>query len=231
MFFECKKLTIYNNRTKLVDVSFRVDSKLALVGQSGSGKSLILKAILGLCPDNLDVEFEYESDFEYSIGDTISYVPQNPFTSLSPMTKIKNHFTKKYDEICFLFELVDLDISLLQRYPSELSGGELQRVVIALSLENNPKLLLLDEPTTSLDQNIKNRVLDIICSLQSKLNFLILFVSHDFDSVEKICDECVVLKNGKIVENSTTNSILNNPKDDYTKLLIESNLNNRGFRC
>jgi peptide/nickel transport system ATP-binding protein len=158
-------------------------------------------------------------------------VPQNPFTSLSPLTKIKNHFMIDLQKVEHIFGLLDLDLSFLDRYPSELSGGQLQRVVLAIALEHNPKLILLDEPTTALDFDTKNQILDVVNRLQQELDFLILFVSHDLDSIANICDRCIVLNNGLIVEDGKMIDIIDNPQEDYTKLLIESNFNNRGFRC
>jgi peptide/nickel transport system ATP-binding protein len=231
LFFECKKIFISDGDNTLVDVSFKIDGKLGLVGKSGSGKSLILKTILGLSPSNLDFKFDYDSDFLYDIGKSISFVPQNPFTSLSPLTKIKNHFMIDLQKVEHIFGLLDLDLSFLDRYPSELSGGQLQRVVLAIALEHNPKLILLDEPTTALDFDTKNQILDVVNRLQQELDFLILFVSHDLDSIANICDRCIVLNNGLIVEDGKMIDIIDNPQEDYTKLLIESNFNNRGFRC
>ncbi len=225
-----KKLQILNNQKKLVDISFCIKDKSALVGMSGSGKSLSLKAILGLCPHNLQTKTDIISPFKLQNGKSVSFIPQNPFTSLSPMTKIKNHFfcnEKKIDE---LFELVGLEKDLKNRFIANLSGGQLQRVVIAIALSHNPKLLLLDEPTTALDTKTKKSIIDLLNKIQQELKFFMLFVTHDIQSAEKLCNDIIILKEGKIVEEGKIADILTNPKEQYTKLLIQSSFTNREFR-
>jgi peptide/nickel transport system ATP-binding protein len=226
--FECKRLEIFDGDNHLVDISFDIKSSLALVGESGSGKSLSIKAILNLLPQNLSMKFDYKSDFELRCGEEISFVPQNPFTSLSPLTKIKHQFNMDLKYAKENLHLVNLDISTLDRYPSELSGGQLQRVIIAMSLSRNLKLLLLDEPTTALDSLNKNLVLNLIKSLQDKMGFKILFVTHDINSTEILCKDIAVLHRGKIIERGE--DLLNNPKSEYTKNLIEASFSRRGFR-
>jgi peptide/nickel transport system ATP-binding protein len=224
----CKELKIYLKKKVLVDISFKIKSSLALVGESGSGKSLTLKALLNLLPKNLKSQMEIEWEYPLIRGKSISLVPQNPFTALSPLTLIKNQFlTSRAKE---LLELVGLSEDFLYRYPPELSGGQLQRVVIALALEQNPKLLLLDEPTTALDAKTKDMVLKLFKRLQEELGFLILFVTHDIASAKELCLEIAVIKSGKIVESGDIKSVLEHPKSAYTKVLIESNFAFREFR-
>lgn len=211
------------------DINLDIQSSLALVGQSGSGKSLSLKTILGMLPNNLNGQFEYKSDFELN-KKNIGFIPQNPFTSLSPMTKIYKQFFCDDQKIKELFSLVKLDYELKDKFPIQLSGGQLQRVVIAIALSNHPKLLLLDEPTTALDSQSKQNILDILKELQEKLHFLIIFVSHDIQSIQDICEDIAVLKDGVICEYGKTTNIIQNPKNSYTQELLTSNFENRGFR-
>ncbi|MFA6759519.1 MAG: ATP-binding cassette domain-containing protein [Sulfuricurvum sp.] len=212
----------------LLDLSFSVGDSLALVGQSGSGKSLTLKALLGMLPSTLVSDLRLRSEFELLRGKSVAFVPQNPFNALSPLTKIRDQFfSSRLEE---LFALVDLDASLADRYPSELSGGQLQRVVIAMALSIDPMLMLLDEPTTALDPDSKRVVLDLLTRLRDRVGFKMIFVSHDLDSAMSVCEDVCVLKGGVIVERGRLKEVASSPKEAYTKLLIESNFATRGFR-
>ncbi len=222
-------LTIKIQEKELVNISFDITSSTALIGESGSGKSLTLKALLNLLPSFMNLKKEINSDFELNY-DSIGFIPQNPFTSLSSMTKIKNQFFCSQEKKEEVLKLVDLDVSLLDKFPSQLSGGQIQRVVIAIALSRNIKLLLLDEPTTALDEENKKNIINLINDLKKRLNILILFVTHDIDSIKNICDEIIILKNGKIIEKGLTQEILNSPKESYTKKLIDSTFKNKDFR-
>ena len=223
------KLKISSAHKQLVDISFDIKDSSALIGESGSGKSLTLKALLNLLPSSLEVEKEIDSTFELNY-DTIGFIPQNPFTSLSMMTKIKDQFFCPIEKKEEVLKLVDLDISLLNKFPSQLSGGQIQRIVIAIALSRNIKLLLLDEPTTALDEENKTNIINLINDLKSRLNILILFVTHDIESIKDICNEIIILKDGQIIEKGFTRDILSSPKEDYTKKLIKSTFKNKNFR-
>jgi len=225
-----EKLFIKHKENILVDIYFEVNKSLALVGQSGSGKSLTLKSLLNMLPASMTLELEHNSSFELILGKTLSFVPQNPFTALSPLTKIKKQFFTSIVEIKKLFKRLDLDISLLDRFLPELSGGQLQRVVIAMALEQKPKLLMLDEPTTALDPQNRILILNLLQKLQEEFHFKILFVTHDIKSASLLCEDICVIKEGKIIESGKMSDVLKEPKDSYTKTLIESNFSNRKFR-
>jgi len=214
----------------LVDISLNIDKSIALVGQSGSGKSLTLKALLGMLPESMKCELICNSNFELKAGDTISFVPQNPFTALSPLTKIKKQFFISQEKQKKLFLQVGLDTDLLDRFAPELSGGQLQRVVIAMALESSPKLILLDEPTTALDPDTRILILNLLKKLQIEMGFKILFVTHDMNSAKSLCEDLCVIKDGLVVENGKMSDILKNPHAEYTKTLIEANFANREFR-
>ena len=228
-YLNIKKLHIFDNKKKLVDISINVTNSTALIGQSGSGKSLTLKSILKLLPSNLRSEYIVDSDFEDS-RQNIGFVPQNPFTSLSPMTKIQKQFFCTNEKKIELLHLVGLESWVLNRFPAQLSGGQLQRVVIAIALSTNPKLLLLDEPTTALDNKSKKTILELLEQLQQKLDILLLFVTHDIHSIKEICQNIVIIKDGLIVEKGETKKILENPNNNYTKELLESTFENKEFR-
>lgn len=223
------RLKIEVDSKKLLDISFSIKSSTALIGESGSGKSLTLKAILNLLPKNLKVEKDINADFDLNYQ-TIGFIPQNPFTSLSGMTKIKNQIFCSDEKKVEVFNLLDLPLEILEKYPSQISGGQTQRVVIAIALSRDIKFLLLDEPTTALDFENKENIINIIKSLRKNLDIKILFVTHDIDSIRDICDDIVILKSGKIVEFGDTNSVLNYPKDEYTKKLLDSSFKNKQFR-
>lgn len=224
------ELIIRHGDKTLVTCSFTIRSSLALVGQSGSGKSLILKALLGMSDSTLDVRLQKRSDFEWVRGKSVSLVPQNPFTALSPLTKIKDQMFYPRQRVVEIFGWLELEIALLERYPSELSGGQLQRVVVAMALASQPSLLLLDEPTTALDPAAKKVMTTLLKSLQERLGFSTLFVTHDMGVASEVCEDICVLKEGKIIEEGKMQSVLQNPQDGYTRRLIEADFKTREFR-
>ncbi|MDF1881384.1 ABC transporter ATP-binding protein [Sulfurimonas sp. MAG313] len=219
----------YLNET-LVDISFEINKSLALVGQSGSGKSLSLKALLGMLPDSMTLDLDIQAPFELENGKTIAFVPQNPFTALSPLTKVKKQFFASDEKMQELFEQVGLDFELCERFPPELSGGQLQRVIIAMALSSEPKLLLLDEPTTALDPKNRDMIIKLLKDLQDKMGFKMLFVTHDMKSASDLCQDICVIKDGKMVEQGSLDKVLSQPKEEYTQVLISSNFSNREFR-
>lgn len=223
------KLKISIEDKPLLDISFNIDESTALIGESGSGKSLTLKALLNLLPTFMKIEKDIESNFELNY-DSIGFIPQNPFTSLSSMTKISNQFFCSKEKKEEVLELLDLDKSVLNKFPTQLSGGQIQRVVIAIALSRNIKLLLLDEPTTALDEENKSNIINIINNLKKRLNILILFVTHDINSIKELCKEIIILRNGEIIEKGLTQNILSSPEEDYTKKLINSTFKNKNFR-
>jgi peptide/nickel transport system ATP-binding protein len=214
----------------LVDTSFEINNSLALIGQSGSGKSLTIKALLGMLPKDMSAQLEHNFDFELVAGKSVAFVPQNPFTALSPLTKIKKQFFTSKERVLELFHEVELDAALLERYAPELSGGQLQRIVIAMALESSPKLLLLDEPTTALDPQTKEVILALLQRVQKKEAFKMLFVTHDIVSAKDLCEDVCIIKEGKVIESGKMLDVINNPKQNYTKILIEANFANRKFR-
>ncbi|MDY0116618.1 MAG: ATP-binding cassette domain-containing protein [Sulfurimonadaceae bacterium] len=224
------KLHITLDEKTLVDINLTLQSSLALVGQSGSGKSLTLKALLGMLPDTMKLTLDMESTFPLVAGTTVAFVPQNPFTALSPLTKIKKQFFREKEKVVELFQDVGLELDLLERFAPELSGGQLQRVILAIALEANPKLILLDEPTTALDPETRVMILALLKKLQEHYGFKILFVTHDISAAVSLCEDICVLQHGRVVEAGDLKTIMQNPKEQYTKELIASNFANREFR-
>lgn len=228
---DVKRLQIIFKEKQLVDINFRINSSLALVGESGSGKSLTLKALLEMLPQSMQTQSDIESDFILKRGETIAFVPQNPFTALSPLTKIKKQFFVSDERVKELLRELGLSLELLERFPPELSGGQLQRVVIAMALSRRPKLLLLDEPTTALDPQSRTTIIELLKRVQIVEGFMMLFVTHDILSAEALCEDICVIRHGRVVEKGAMQSVLKNPHDLYTKTLIEANFANREFRA
>ncbi len=224
------KLSIKHENKMLVDIYFNINTSLALVGQSGSGKSLSLKALLGMLPSSMEASMDIESSFDLVNGQSLAFVPQNPFTALSPLTKISKQFFASKDIMKELFSELDLDFELSERFPPELSGGQLQRVIIAMALSSNPKLLLLDEPTTALDPTNREIIINLLRRLQEEKGFKMLFVTHDMHSAQALCEEICIIKDGAVVEFGNLKEIVQSPSSEYTKILIESNFSNREFR-
>lgn len=226
---DIKKLKIKSEDNILVDLSFKISNSTALIGQSGSGKSLTLKALLNLLPSTLTIDKKIESNFTLDF-DSIGFIPQNPFTSLSPMTKISKQFFCSEEKKEEVLKLVDLENDVLDKFPNQLSGGQIQRVIIAIALSKDIKFLLLDEPTTALDIKNRNNIIGLIDQLIKKLNILILFVTHDIESIRTLCENIIIIKDGNIVEEGKTSSVLENPQHSYTKTLINSTFKNKEFR-
>jgi len=228
--FTCKELLIQSKAKTLLHVNFSFERSFALIGESGSGKSLTLKALLGMLPQELESTLSYDASYELKRGESIAFVPQNPFTALSPLTKIGKQFMITKGNAQKYLRMVNLDVDFLDRFPSELSGGQLQRLVLAMALSIEPRLLLLDEPTTALDEESKTTVLELIASLQKTCGFDLLFVTHDIGTIEHLCEEVGIIKNGKIIESGLTQQILNDPKEAYTQQLLMSGFRQRSFR-
>ena len=205
------------------DVSFTVqDGKtFGIVGNSGCGKSTIANMLLSLIkPDSGTIE----------IDGTIQIIFQHPETSLDPAKKIGYSLEepmiihRMYDKarVRELLDLVDLGEELLDRYPHQISGGEAQRIMIARALSLDPKILILDEPTSILDVSVQAQVMTLLKELQEKLGLSYLFISHDLDVVRWFCDEIAVMEEGKFVETGRTEDVIGHPKMEFTKKLVEN---------
>lgn len=229
--FTCKQLLVKSRDKTLLNVRFSFEKSFALIGESGSGKSLTLKALLGMLPSELESLMEIDTPYALGRGKEVAFVPQNPFTALSPLTKIGKQFLIDKESAKKYLQMVDLDLDFLERFPIELSGGQLQRVIIAMSLSQEPKLLLLDEPTTALDTESKAHILALIKRLQCECHFDIFFVTHDIETIEGLCEEVGIIKNGLIVEHGNTEQILHQPKEEYTKALLAAGFKNRRWRA
>lgn len=230
---------------KAVDgVSFSVQSgkTLGLVGESGCGKSTLARAILRLIePDSGSVFFQNKDITKLSdkkmkdIRKNFQIIFQDPFGSLDPRFTVFNiiseglmNFSKKIDKK-EIYQKVDQALSdvglskdILNRYPHEFSGGQRQRISIARALVLKPKLLILDEPVSSLDVSIQAQIINLLIDLQKERGLSYMFIAHDLSVVRHICDQVCVMKNGKIREAGETEKIFENPSQIYTKKLLAS---------
>ena len=214
---------------------------LGLVGESGSGKTTIGRAAIGLAPvssgsvhaTGVDLRTAGRREIA-AMRERVGVVFQNPATSLNPRYSIAQTVAEPLqvrrglrgseltDRVDALLSDVGLGGAWRERYPHELSGGQRQRVAIARAVALDPDLLIADEPTSALDVSVQARVLDVFRSLQDRLGFACLFISHDLAVVDSLCDRIAVLRSGRLVEIGDRSEILTSPSDDYTRRLIAS---------
>jgi len=232
---------------------------LGIIGESGSGKSVTVNSIMRLIPEpigkiiNGEILYKDKDVLKYNSeelrnfrANEVGYIPQDPFTALNPVLTIEEQIIDKIllNADYKISDAKDYALNLLEKleipdakkkiknYPYQFSGGMLQRVVIAIALANNPKIIIADEPTTSLDIPLQNKFLDLLLKIKSENESLsVIFISHNILNVTKICDNVIVMYGGKTQEEADIKSILNSPKHPYTQALLESvpdNLNEAG---
>jgi len=236
------------NAVKGISYDLNYGEILGIVGESGSGKSVSTTAIPGLLPGNavisghimyegidlLSLSQKQLSDYR---GKKIALIFQEPGRSFDPLQNIGNVFLEVYrnmnpditkEEAMAKAEKQLEEVGLpdpksrLLNFPHQFSGGQLQRIGIALALAQGCKVLIADEPTTALDVTISMQITGLLTELKKKHNLSILFISHDIDLVANICDRIIVMHNGIIEEQSTPEELFNNPKSDYAKHLIST---------
>lgn len=221
---------------------------LGIVGESGSGKSVTAYSVMGLTayPGKLiggtinfnghQIDKMSEKEMRKIRGNEVSIIFQDPMTSLNPVYTIGNQITEviclhtgkskkeAHDRAKELLELVGINepAKRLKQYPHELSGGMRQRVMIAIALACEPKLLIADEPTTALDVTIQAQILELMQELRKKLGMSIIMITHDLGVVASMCERIAVMYAGHIVEYGTADEIFYEPKHEYTKGLIKS---------
>jgi len=230
-------------------VSFAVpeNATLALVGESGSGKTVSAMSILRLLPENAVVDAASRIDYSGENlltaapgrlralrGREISAVFQEPMTSLNPVLsvgaqvaevlRLHQHIPPRQALERSAELLAEVGFALpkarLKAYPHELSGGEQQRVMIAMAVANEPKLLIADEPTTALDVTVQRQVLELISRLRERRRMSVLFISHDLGLVGELADEVVVMRDGEVRESGPVGRVFNAPRDPYTRALL-----------
>ena len=233
-----------------VNLTLRMDKITGLIGQSGSGKSLTSLEILGFLPPNLRGKCEIWLDGErinFRKG-FFANVMQNPRTAFNPLNSMKSHaketikarnLREKFhtqnganlkdkfdrnsninDEIKSAFKSAGLSEDVLELYPPQMSGGMLQRAMIALTLLARPKFIIADEPTTDLDLLSQKKVLDMLSDLAIKSGVGMLIITHDFGVIRHICDEVFVMENGRLIEHGSVADVFENPQSNGAKQII-----------
>ncbi|WP_445486680.1 ABC transporter ATP-binding protein [Niallia sp. 03133] len=233
------------------NVSFTVKPRqiVGIVGESGCGKSVLSLSIMKLLPkdtgmirsgeivfDGKHLEQMEDAEINRIRGNEAAMIFQEPMTSLNPvftigfqlMEVLLNHMkiSKKEARSKSIDLLKSVGISrpekIVDEYPHQLSGGMRQRVMIAIAIACQPKLLIADEPTTALDVTVQAQILDLIKGIQEESNMAVILITHDLGVVAEMCDEVIVMYAGKIVEKTDVDTLFYHPKHPYTKLLMEA---------
>jgi peptide/nickel transport system ATP-binding protein len=246
----CKEFrsgVIKKNVVKAVnDVSFEIKpgKTLGLVGESGCGKSTLSRIILKLIKadsgniyfDGIDIS-TYNFSQMRDLRREMQIIFQHPDSALSPKKTIYNSLVeplkihKLYEEnkskrdINEILDTVGLNEEILHRYPYQISGGQIQRVILARALLLKPKFIILDEPTSMLDVSVQAQVIQVLKKVQKEFNITYLFISHDIDLVRAFSDEIAVMLEGRIVEIVNSKEIYTNANHSYTKALIDNFIN------
>ena len=234
---------------KLVeDVSFEVHpgEYLGILGESGSGKSMTVKSVLGLLDKNFQVSGsaifdgqdllkETKEELRRLRGSRITMVLQNPMTCFDPLYRIGNQMAETFathtswnvQEIrSRCLEILDQmrirnGEEVLEKYPHQLSGGMLQRIMIGIAMALQPELLIADEPTTAIDAITQYEILEEFIRIKKQKNTAMLFITHDLGAISKVADRILVMNSGHVVDSGSFDHILKHADDPYTRMLVE----------
>ena len=229
-----------------VNLKIKKGENFGLIGETGSGKSMIGASLIDMIPSGCSITSGSVINYANSSkkgtslrGTKIAMISQDPMHALNPLQSIEKQFStilikrfgfnknKAIENIINWVKKVKLKnaSSILGRYPHQLSGGQMQRIMIAIALSVQPELIIADEITTGLDANIKMKILNLLFSLQKDCGVAVLLISHDIMSIQKYCDKIAVLRRGRIIDAGYTNNIINKPKDDYVRALTKTQIN------
>lgn len=226
----------------LEDVSFQIEEgkTLGIVGESGCGKSTLCRAVLKLIDvDEGNIFFNgcditnYNFSQMRELRKEMQIIFQHPDAALSPKKTIYNSLIEPFKihgiykkgesekKIQYYLDIVGLSEEILSRYPHQVSGGQIQRVVIARALLLKPKFIILDEPTSMLDVSVQAQVIQVLKKVQKEFGISYIFISHDIDLVKAVSDDIAVMLKGRIVETIKADRLYSDAKHEYTRLLIE----------
>jgi ABC-type oligopeptide transport system ATPase subunit len=229
---------------KGIDLRIAKGESVGVVGESGSGKTTLTRCVLGLEPitsgrivfDGVDLSTLSPAQMR-DTRSRIQIVFQDPYASLNPRMSIRDIIAEPMQihraklrldgrqqtaRVLELLEMVGLGPRHASRYPHEFSGGQRQRIGIARALAVNPEMLILDEPTSALDVSVQAQVLNLLQSLQDRLNLTYLFISHDLGVIRYVCDRVALMYRGSLVEEGPADQVFDSPREDYTKMLLSS---------
>ncbi|MGC8953305.1 MAG: ABC transporter ATP-binding protein [Desulfurococcus sp.] len=229
-----EKMVVLRN----INLRIKDGERVVIIGESGSGKTTLLRVILGLLKPFNGRVFVIGKDI-YSLKwrervkvlRQIGYVSQDPYKALNPSVKVGTileeplealGISERGSRVKDILRLVNLPENVLNMYPMELSGGMRQRVLIARAIIHDPEVLILDEPTSALDVSMQAQIVNLINEIHRKLELAILTVTHDLGVAQYLADRAVVLYRGEIIEEGDIDSIIKNPRNEYTRLLVSS---------
>ena len=221
-----------------VNLDIRRGRTVAVVGESGSGKTTLGNQILGIDqPTSGRVLFEgreISAARDTDMRRRIQVVQQSPYTTLNPKRSLRQILElpiaihsgrsrrQRRERVAELLEVVGIPADFMERHPYALSGGQRQRVALARALASEPDVIVLDEPTSSLDVSVQARILQLLVDLQAQYQLTYLFITHDLSVVRNIADEVVVLYRGYVVERGATAELFANPQHRYNTMLLSS---------
>jgi len=226
-----------------INLNINKGENLGLIGETGSGKSMLGSTLMDMVPMGCSitsgfVKHYFDSDKSISTlrGINLSKISQNPMQALNPLQTIEKQFfiilNKRYGykknkikrQITYWVEKVHLHEipNILERYPHQLSGGQMQRVMIAMAMSVEPEFIIADEITTGLDTNIKMEILNLMFSFQKQFQFSVLLISHDLNTVIKYCDKIAIIQSGKIIDVGKTEMIIDSNNDRYVKTFTDN---------
>ncbi|ACL10561.1 ABC transporter related [Desulfurococcus amylolyticus 1221n] len=229
-----EKMVVLRN----INLRIKDGERVVIIGESGSGKTTLLRVILGLLKPFNGRVFVIGKDI-YSLKwrervkvlRQIGYVSQDPYKALNPSVKVGTileeplealGISERGSRVKDILRLVNLPENVLNMYPMELSGGMRQRVLIARAIIHDPEVLILDEPTSALDVSMQAQIVNLINEIHRKLELAVLTVTHDLGVAQYLADRAVVLYRGEIIEEGDIDSIIKNPRNEYTRLLVSS---------